>query len=185
MYAFDLVWLDLPSYVRPEQSIFFKIRLRTNAERTTSSIVPEVTVQEGAITLLGFCGIRVVPKYESAKDAAEVTDLNDITLPLSSISPNGAFSKENDYTKAIATPPLPDMPCSFNMERLSRYYKARINMTLMAGGQKVTARREFPVIVLPSSNHERSSASDSAQAGPSYNVGDDDQSPAYSRETAR
>jgi hypothetical protein len=176
-YAFDLVWMNLPNDVQPGQPVLFKTRLRTNVESTTAKMLPEVTVQEGSIVLLGFCSI---PTYESTKDSAEAKDLNDITLPLSNISPSGSFSKESDYSKKITIPPLPYLPCSFNTNSLSRYYKLRINMTLMVGGQKVTARRQFPVVVLPPSDHKTSRTSEPAQAGPSHSIGDDEQLPAYS-----
>lgn len=177
-YAFDLLWAGLPEFVRPEQPIAFKVGLRTNVDRTTATSIPEVTIQDSSVTVLGFCGVRVMPKYESPKDAAEVKDANDFTLPIS-INPHGPFDKENDYTKALLTKPLPYLPCSFAIERLSRYYKVRINLTLMVGGQKVNARREFPVTVLSPMQDDNNGDSDTTTPAGSSNM-DTEQLPAYS-----
>lgn len=179
-YAFHLIWTDMPDYLRPDQPISFKVRLRTNTERTTASTIPEVTIQDGSITILGFCGVRVVPRFESPKESAEMKDRNDFTVAFSTVHPGGPLTKGNDYSKTIVTQPLLYQPSSFAIERLSRYYRARVHMSLMVGGQKVQVRKEFPVSMLSPLEPRPMSDIDEMEPGPSGSTQEPEQLPAYS-----
>jgi hypothetical protein len=157
-YAFDIIWIDVPETERPSQSLNFRVAIRTNHERTTATVKPDVLLQECKVTIIGFCGVRVWPTLESAKESGEMRDLEDAAVVFGTIYPDGAFSKGGDYTKTITTQPLPYLPCSFAMERMSRYYKARINMSLQVGSRRINAMREFPITVFPPLQQSRSDA---------------------------
>lgn len=148
-HAFDLVWSDVPETVYPLQSWNFQITVRNNHERSTTTVTPEIMLMECKVTIIGFCGVRVWPAFQNLKESGEMRDLKDAAVVSGAIYPGGPFSKESDYTKTITTQELPYLPCSFAVERMSRYYKARINMSLQVGGRKMNVNREFAITVLP------------------------------------
>ena len=179
-YAFDIFWMDMPNCICPFQSISFKVAVRTTSERTTATSIPQIVVQECNVKIVGHCGVRVVPTFSTPKDSAEMKDLEDAAVVFGTVHPDGPFSKADDYTKTITTQTLSYLPCSFAVERMSRYYKAWIHMTLQVGSRKVNARRMLPVTVLPPTQSGTSQDLDSVRAGPSQSSTDDEeQLPAY------
>ena len=179
-YAFDIVSIDVPECVRPLQNLNFQIAIRTNHERTTATVTPEVILQECKVTIIGFCGVRVWPTLQSPKESGEMRDLEDAAVVFGTIRPEGPFSKENDYNKTITTQTLPYLPCSFAVDRMSRYYKARINMSLQVGSRRIHANREFPVTVLPPLQGGTSDVTGTARVGPSQSSkGHEEDLPSY------
>ena len=162
--AFDVVWSEVPQAVHPLQELNFKVAIRTHHERTTATVSPDIILQECKITIIGFCGVRVWPTFQSPKESGEMRDLEDAAVVSGTIYPDGPFSKEGEYTKTITIQPLPYLPCSFAVERMSRYYKARINTSLQVGSRKINAMREFPITVLLPLQQQTPGASSKAHA---------------------
>jgi hypothetical protein len=179
-YAFDILWMGMPTCIYPSQSMRFKVAVRTTIERTTSTTIPQIVIQECKVTIVGHCGVRVRPRFSTPKESAEMKDLEDAAVVFGTVYPDGPFSKASDYVKTITTQTLPYLPCSFAVEKLSRYYKAWIHMTLQVGGERVNARRLLSLTVMPPMQSSIPQDLDSMQAGASQRFKEDEeQLPAY------
>lgn len=179
-YAFELVWTDVPEIVRPSQSLNFKVSVRANHERSTTTVTPDIILQECKVVIIGFCGVRVWPKLQDLKESGEMKDIEDAAVVFGTIDPDGPFSKESDYTKMITTQALPYLTSTFAVDRMSRYYKARIIMTLQVGSRKIKANREVPVTVLSPPQQGTPESSSKSPAGLSDRTeGHDEELPPY------
>ncbi|KAK3707540.1 hypothetical protein LTR37_012035 [Vermiconidia calcicola] len=150
-YAFEVVCTSVPEHVYPGQQLSFEVGVRSNSERTTTTVQPEIKLDECKVTIVGLSSLFTdnVEPVEDRKDEATVNG---------TVQPPGLFSKEHDFSKRITTEPLP----------------LKIEMIMHCGTSKVHARRELPVKV-----HPPLSAAGTVSGPPGVYGGGQERLPAY------
>ncbi|WPG97742.1 Hypothetical protein R9X50_00052300 [Acrodontium crateriforme] len=173
---FEIYCTSIPDEVYLGQILTFQIGIKINREKSTVDVVPEIIISAFNVRVIAYtrieAGKQITPKEKP-------TDVHVAKTLAGEVSPPGPFTKETDYTKmARTTEPISDIPSSFSMSDLTRFYKLRVEIEVSVGGQSRNARSDFPVVVHPPLDPHRQSNGSNA-AGPSHPVDYHEQLPAY------
>ena len=174
-YAFRVLCSSLPNRVRPGRGLTFEVAVRAESKRTTTSIQPELVLSDCKVALIGYTRIYAVQGDRVSEEVREVAKV--ATVP-GSVHPEGPFSKAHDHVKQISIPPLPNVPSTFAIKRVSRKYGLRIDLEFRIEKSKAFVRKEFPVVV---DGSEGPDIPVQVQAGPSSraHAEDEEMLPAY------